>query len=44
MLMLEVVQDLESKVVVVRGVGGRRGAGGDESGEGGRRRYGRRHW
>ena len=41
--MLEVVEDLESEVVVVRGVGGWRGVGGDEGGEGGRRRCDGRH-
>ena len=40
MLMLEIVEDLESEVVVVGGVSGWRGmGGGDEGGEGGRRRY-----
>lgn len=43
MLMLEIVEDLEGKAVVVGGVGGWRGVGGDEGGEGGRRRYDRRH-
>lgn len=32
MLVLEVVEDLEGKVVVVRGVSGGRGVGGDEGG------------
>lgn len=43
MLILEVVEDLEGEVVVVRGVSGWRGVGGDEGGEGGRWRYDRRH-
>ncbi len=43
MLMLEVVEDLEGEVVVVRGVTGWRGVGGDEGGEGGRRGCDRRH-
>lgn len=43
MLILEVVEDLEGEVVVVRGVRGWRGVGGDEGGEGGRWRYDRRH-
>ena len=42
-LILEVVEDLESEVVVVGGVSGWRGAGGEEGGEGVRRRCGRRH-
>lgn len=43
MLVLKVVENLESKVIVVKGVSGWRGVGGDERGEGGRRRYDRRH-
>lgn len=44
MLVLKIVEDLESEVVVVRGVSGWRGVGGNERGEGGgRRRYGRCH-
>ncbi len=43
MLMLEVVEDLEGEVVVVRGVSGLRGVGGDEGGEGGRRGCDRGH-
>lgn len=43
MLILQVVEDLEGEVVVVRGVGGWRGVGGDEGGEGGWRWYDRRH-
>ena len=42
-LILQVVEDLESEVVVVGGVRGWRGAGGEEGGEGGRRRRDRRH-
>ena len=43
MLILEVVQNLQGQVVVVRGVSRWRAVGGDEGGEGGRRRCGRRH-
>lgn len=39
MLMLEVVEDLEGNVVVVRRVSGWSGVRGDERGDGGRRRY-----
>ena len=43
MLMLEVVEDLEGEVVVVRGVSGWRVVGGDEGGEGRRRECDLRH-
>lgn len=43
MLILKIVEDLESEVVMVRGVSGWRGVGGDEGGEGGRWRYDRGH-
>lgn len=43
MLILKVMEDLESEVVMVRGMDGWRGVGGDEGGEGGRWRYDRGH-
>ena len=43
MLVAKVVEDLEGEVILVRGVSGWRRVGGDERGEGRRRRYDRRH-
>ena len=42
-LVLKIMEDLESKIVEMRGASGWRGVGRDEGGESGGRRYDRSH-